>query len=466
MPTEEATRLKNEGTAAYSRNDFLTAVSQFTAAIDKSSATTKEDKDFLKLLHSNRSAAYQNLKQYEKALEDGNRCVAIDAQWPKGYGRKGDALLALKKFGEAYNAYNAGLRITPADQSLAEKAERAMSGIRSETQRAYSGATNDSAASSDSKWTKYLRMAVLGSFFAYCIPFGGMSTLFGRVCAGSFAAEQVLGVLARHGMPRFENDYAVRVLPDPAMPALLLGVFVALSPRVYFMSLLAVLLLSLPLFLPAILQVRADLLPIPQSTHVLTLFCTVVWTFAQSVHRGEGAASGAAIRAQRGAFSAVPARAAQRPTDSPADLGAEEAGRAGAGVAGNLPGGGAAAAHTQHPAAVPLVAVPQDAVHAGARLRRCVCAAEADSRGFQRNRRAAHRPLVPSLGAADGAHGLCDAQVLPGQTGRATRRDRSERYRQQQGWPGRSLVSLHRHVSMSVGHSGFLVNVRSVRSIN
>lgn len=271
MPLEEAIRLKNEGAAAYARKDYTAAVSQFSAAIDKTpSSSTPEDKEFLKLLHSNRSAAYQILKQFDKALEDGSRCVTLDAQWPKGYGRKGDALLALKRYGEAYNAYNAGLRLNPADQVMSDKANKAMSGIRSETQdRSASAGTNPASAQSGLGY--YLRIMTLGSFLLYCVPIGGLNSWFGRACALGFAAEQVFVVISRHGYPRLQSDYAVRVLPDPAMPSLLLGVFVALSPRVYFMSLLSVLLLSAVSFLPAFLQVRIFSIYFPNISFLLLI---------------------------------------------------------------------------------------------------------------------------------------------------------------------------------------------------
>lgn len=267
MPSEEATRHKNEGASAYSKGDFTAAVAQFSAAIEKTTNSSAEDKEFLKLLHSNRSAAYQNLKQYEKALEDGSRCIELDSQWPKGYGRKGDALLALKRYGDAYNAYNAGLRITPADQSLAQKAEQAMSGIRNEAQQSYTQTNNSST--SGSPYVHYLHMAIIGAFVVYCIPFIPWSAIFGRICAGSFAAEQILGLLQRHGRPRFENDYAVRVLPDPAMPYLLLGVFVAMSPRIYFMSLVPILLFTAIHFLSQILQVFLFFLFVQKKCYVL-----------------------------------------------------------------------------------------------------------------------------------------------------------------------------------------------------
>lgn len=240
-------RLKNEGSAAYSRGDFAAAIVQFTAAIEKLSSGT--DKEALKLLYSNRSASYQSLKEYERALEDGNKCVSLDSNWPKGYGRKGDALLALKRFGEAYNAYNAGLRISPADQTLAEKAERAMRGIRSESQASSSSSGNTPS------WVVYVRYVVLACILLYCIPFGGFAILFGRIGAAAFAVDHIAGVIQRHGRPRFENDYAVRVLPDPSTPSLLLGIFVAVSPRLYFLALVPIFLLTVINFLGLILAV-------------------------------------------------------------------------------------------------------------------------------------------------------------------------------------------------------------------
>lgn len=246
MSSEEAIRLKNEGSVAYSRGDFAAAIAHFTGAIEKLSPET--EKEALKLLYSNRSASYQSLKEYEKALEDGIKCVSLDSNWPKGYGRKGDALLALKRFGEAYNAYNAGLRISPADQALVDKAERAMRGIRSETQASSSSSTAPS-------WIIYIRYLVLGSMLLYCVPFGGFGAMFGRIGAAAFAGDHIASVIQRHGRPRFENDYAVRVLPDPSTPSLLLGIFVAVSPRLYFMALVPIFLLTVMTFLGAILAV-------------------------------------------------------------------------------------------------------------------------------------------------------------------------------------------------------------------
>jgi len=69
-------------------------------------------------LHSNRSAAFIELGQPTKALEDADACVAIDPRWPKGYSRRGNALHALRRYREAQQAYEHALRLDPENQAV------------------------------------------------------------------------------------------------------------------------------------------------------------------------------------------------------------------------------------------------------------------------------------------------------------------------------------------------------------
>ena len=48
--------------------------------------------------YSNRSGAYMNLGKFEKALEDGTKCVELDSNFVKGHNRKGLALIKLGRF--------------------------------------------------------------------------------------------------------------------------------------------------------------------------------------------------------------------------------------------------------------------------------------------------------------------------------------------------------------------------------
>jgi stress-induced-phosphoprotein 1 len=123
-----ATEAKTKGSNAWSEGNYDQAVDFFSEGI-----TFGGDKEFLKVLHSNRSAAYLKLNKVAESLADANKCVDLDSNWGKGYTRKGDALLANKKFTDAYNAYNSALRFAPNDNVLTSKCEQAMRGIRNST---------------------------------------------------------------------------------------------------------------------------------------------------------------------------------------------------------------------------------------------------------------------------------------------------------------------------------------------
>lgn len=69
---------------------------------------------------SNRSAAYLSKGDASNALADGEKCIEISPQWAKGYSRKGAALHSLKKYADAVNAYEAGLKVAPSDAGLTQ----------------------------------------------------------------------------------------------------------------------------------------------------------------------------------------------------------------------------------------------------------------------------------------------------------------------------------------------------------
>lgn len=75
---------------------------------------------------SNRSAALLSKKDSAGALVDAERCIALRADWPKGYARKGAALHALERLDEAEAAYNDGLQRFPGDGML----ERGLGDVR------------------------------------------------------------------------------------------------------------------------------------------------------------------------------------------------------------------------------------------------------------------------------------------------------------------------------------------------
>ena len=126
-----ASEEKELGSQAWKSGEFTKAVEHFTNAIDLA-----PDTEMQKLLYSNRSAAYLKLKQNSQALSDANKCIELDQKWTKGYARKGDVLYAEKKYADAYNAYNSGLRVDSKDAVLTQKADQAMNAIASQASAA------------------------------------------------------------------------------------------------------------------------------------------------------------------------------------------------------------------------------------------------------------------------------------------------------------------------------------------
>ncbi|KAF0305486.1 Tetratricopeptide repeat protein 31 [Amphibalanus amphitrite] len=74
-----------EGNQLAKKGEFLRAANVFTLAIKLDG----NDHRFF----GNRSFCFERLKQYDKALKDADRAIQIDPSWPKGFFRRGRALL-------------------------------------------------------------------------------------------------------------------------------------------------------------------------------------------------------------------------------------------------------------------------------------------------------------------------------------------------------------------------------------
>uniref|UniRef100_A0A4W3IKG7 Uncharacterized LOC103191146 n=1 Tax=Callorhinchus milii TaxID=7868 RepID=A0A4W3IKG7_CALMI len=59
----------------------------------------------------NRSYCYDRLGKYSLALEDAETSIRLDSKWPKGYFRKGRALLGIKRYLEAEMAFEVVLQL-------------------------------------------------------------------------------------------------------------------------------------------------------------------------------------------------------------------------------------------------------------------------------------------------------------------------------------------------------------------
>uniref|UniRef100_A0A665UF21 Uncharacterized protein n=1 Tax=Echeneis naucrates TaxID=173247 RepID=A0A665UF21_ECHNA len=67
--------------------------------------------------YGNRSYCYWCLDQYSSALTDAQRSIDLAPDWPKGYFRKGCALMGLKRYSEAEKEMEQVLKL---DQNIKE----------------------------------------------------------------------------------------------------------------------------------------------------------------------------------------------------------------------------------------------------------------------------------------------------------------------------------------------------------
>ena len=112
-----ATECKTKGNECLKAKQYDQAISWYTAAIEKDPSNH--------IFYSNRSAAQLQNGDVEAALVDGEATIAAKPDWPKGYNRKGCALLALERYDEAIEVFNAGLKIAPDSNLLTQPLKKA-----------------------------------------------------------------------------------------------------------------------------------------------------------------------------------------------------------------------------------------------------------------------------------------------------------------------------------------------------
>ncbi|KAN0124193.1 hypothetical protein V8E52_001842 [Russula decolorans] len=98
-----ADALKAEGNKAFSAKDYDRAIDLFSKALDL------DQSNFV--VWSNRSAAKAGKRDWDGALADADQCIKVNPTWPKGHARKGAALHGLRRYVEAIEVYEAGLKI-------------------------------------------------------------------------------------------------------------------------------------------------------------------------------------------------------------------------------------------------------------------------------------------------------------------------------------------------------------------
>jgi len=111
--TQKAEEFKAKGNKEFSAGNFNEAIKSYTKAIEQDNSNH--------VYYSNRSAAYAGLTQWEKALEDGAKCIQLKKDWAKGYFRKGLAEFEMKKYDLAIKTLKEGLAVEPTNTDLKDK---------------------------------------------------------------------------------------------------------------------------------------------------------------------------------------------------------------------------------------------------------------------------------------------------------------------------------------------------------
>ena len=199
-----------EGNEAWNGNRYEAALLHWSNAIE---TTAPEDRDdLLKVLYSNRSAAYSKLGQYAAALIDANKAVEIDPKWLKGLVRKGDVLFSLGRFSEAAGVYEEGVQLAPLNEVVFEKhvqAKRAMDNSSREL-------SYDMLAPADLTFIDKILMLGRGLlvffFIGYISPCG---EFFQDIFYSSFLLVATLIFMVnlhkKHGIPEPNTDYFSKI---------------------------------------------------------------------------------------------------------------------------------------------------------------------------------------------------------------------------------------------------------------
>ena len=109
---EEANKEKALANDAFQKKNYEEALKHYNQACTLNSADHVH--------FSNRSACYASMEEYEKALEDAEKCIQIKPDWAKGYSRKGLAEFNLGKYDEAESTYQKGLEFDANNAQLKE----------------------------------------------------------------------------------------------------------------------------------------------------------------------------------------------------------------------------------------------------------------------------------------------------------------------------------------------------------
>ena len=109
---ETAVSWKEKGNKFVQERQYAEALNCYSKAIELDANDP--------ILYSNRSAMYYNLNYFDNAILDAEMAITLRPTYAKAYLRKGNALEGLKRYKEALDSYEAGLKQDPDNEQLIE----------------------------------------------------------------------------------------------------------------------------------------------------------------------------------------------------------------------------------------------------------------------------------------------------------------------------------------------------------
>lgn len=105
----QAEKLKNEGNNFMKSEQFATALTCYSKAIELDGRNA--------VYYCNRAAAQSKLNNHQAAIDDCKQAIAIDPQYSKAYGRLGLAYASLNQHDEAVRCYERAVQLEPENES-------------------------------------------------------------------------------------------------------------------------------------------------------------------------------------------------------------------------------------------------------------------------------------------------------------------------------------------------------------
>ncbi|KAI8805329.1 hypothetical protein BJ742DRAFT_412327 [Cladochytrium replicatum] len=122
---QKAEALKGQGNKAMAERKYKEAIDLYTQAIALHPTNA--------VFYGNRAAAYSQIGDHSKAVEDSKQALQIDPDYSKAYSRMAHGYFCMNKYAEAVDAYEKGIKLDPTNESMQKSLSVARSKLASST---------------------------------------------------------------------------------------------------------------------------------------------------------------------------------------------------------------------------------------------------------------------------------------------------------------------------------------------